>query len=237
MNLQNKTVFITGGGRRIGMEIARFFALNGANIALHYNSSFNEAAKLQEELGKERCQLFKADLTDTSTSVLALKSAISRFGKIEFLINNASMFEKNSIMQITEEEFERDINITLKTPLFLMQEFARQKFASEEGLIVNILDANIKRTNTQFVSYLLAKKGLDELTRFAGFELAPNIRTNSISPGIILENEAALSEIQISKIPLKRNGNVADLIKIIELFIKTPYLNGVNIPIDGGYSL
>ena len=243
MKLHNKTVFITGGAKRIGLELCKYFFENGANLAMHYNSSEAEAQTLQKQFG-DRCKTFKADLTNTQIAVNCFKEALSHFGKIEFLINNASVFKPNLIANITEEEFDRDFAIHLKTPLFLMQEFAKQDFKNEEGLILNILDKNVVRKNTSFISYLLSKKSLDELTRFSAFEFAPKIRVNSISPGFILPEESTsqfsstkMEEYMQNKfknIPLKRMGSPKDVIKTVDFFINSSYINGVNIPVDGG---
>jgi NAD(P)-dependent dehydrogenase (short-subunit alcohol dehydrogenase family) len=243
MILKNKTVFITGGAKRVGSEIALYFAKMGANVCIHYNTSKKEALAL-----KEKCisygvlsEIYQADLQNVKLSVEAISNAISDFQKVHFLINNASIFEKNSIKNITEKEFDRDFAIQTKTPLFLMQEFAKQNFENEEGFILNMLDKNIMRKNTKFISYLLSKKSLHELTQFAAFELAPQIRVNSICLGFILE-EAGIKASEfdeyyakkIENIPLKRKGNVQDVITAIDFLVKSTYITGENITIDGG---
>jgi NAD(P)-dependent dehydrogenase (short-subunit alcohol dehydrogenase family) len=243
MKFNGKAVFITGGAKRIGAEIARFFVREGARVGVSYHTSEGEAFALKEELGRA-CHLFKADLQDVKAGLEAFKRAFSVLGKVHILVNNASIFEKNSILSITEEEFDRDFAIQLKTPLFLTQAFAKQEFEAEEGLIINMLDKNIVRKNTAFVSYLLSKKALDELTRFSAFSLAPKIRVNSISPGFILEEswtesltaeefEAHL-ERKLKNIPLKRKGSVQDILNAVEFFATNSYINGVNINVDGG---
>ncbi len=244
MKFQDKTIFITGGAKRIGAEIARFFAKEGAKLAICYNSSKQEAVNLRLELG-ENCHIFQANMEEKDSILRAFDEAVSKVGKINFLINNASIFKKNSILSINEKEFDRDLNIHLKSPLFLIQQFAKQDFEDEEGLIINILDKNIIRRNTAFTSYLLSKKSLDELTRFAAFELAPKIRTNSVSPGFILPEtdvlagfngeEMVLYEAQkLAGIPLKRRGSPEDIVKAIEFIALNTYLNGININVDGG---
>jgi pteridine reductase len=241
MSLANKTVFITGGAKRVGAEICRYFASNGVNVALHYNSSKKEAETLKAELPNGRCEIFSSDLTNTKNTLECFEKAINHFGRIDFLINNASVFKKNSILNITEEEFDRDFNIQLKSPLFLMQRFAKQDFAGREGLIINMLDKNIVRRSSTFVSYLLSKKSLDELTRFGAFELAPKIRVNSVSLGFILpedgimeENLAEYNQNKLKSIPLKRGGSPSDVVGAIDFFVRSKFINGVNIQVDGG---
>jgi pteridine reductase len=234
-----KTAFITGGAKRIGLEICQYFIDQNINVALHYNSSFEKAQNAQMKFGS-KCKIFQANLEETQNAISAFKEAQKHFGKIDFLINNASIFKQNSIQNITLQEFERDFSIHLKTPLFLIQEFAKQNFQNEEGLIVNILDKNIIRKNSKYVSYLLSKKSLDELTRFAAFELAPKIRVNSISPGFIIPeettqiNQTEYLEQKLKTIPLKRKGTIQDIVQALDFLIKSNYINGININVDGG---
>ena len=119
-----------------------------------------------------------------------------------------------------------------------MQEFAKQNFENSEGFILNMLDKNISRKNTSFVSYLLSKKSLHELTQIAAFELAPSIRVNSISPGFIIEEEgitdAFYTENKLKSIPLKRKGSVADIIHALDFLLNAKYVTGETITVDGG---
>ncbi len=241
MNLANKTIFITGGAKRVGAEICRYFIKNGANIALHYNTSKKEAEEIKNQFPVGKCEIFSSDLTNTKNTLECFEKAINHFGRIDFLINNASVFKKNSILNITEEEFDRDFGIQLKSPLFLMQRFAKQDFAEGEGLIINMLDKNIVKKHSSFVSYLLSKKSLDELTRFGAFELAPKIRVNSVSLGFILPDEGIPEEKlpeytqnKLKSIPLKRRGSPSDVVGAIDFFIRSKFINGVNIQVDGG---
>ena len=241
MKLKGKTVFITGAAKRIGAEIARYFAENGANVCIHYNSSESEALNLEKELLKFRVKVkrYSCDLVNTKKAVSVMQTAISDFGKIEFLINSASVFKKNSILKSTEEDFKRDFAIHTRTPFFLMQTFAKQKFENEEGFILNIIDKNTVRKSSSFTTYMLSKKSLQEITTFAAVEFAPFIRVNAISPGFILEEEGASKteeyyEKKIAKIPLQRKGETEDIIKALNFLIKTNYITGENIRVDGG---
>lgn len=241
MRLKGKTVFITGAAKRIGAEIARYFAENGANVCIHFNTSESEALHLERELLKFRVKvkLYACDLLNTKKAITVMQAAISDFGKIEYLINSASIFRKNSILKATEEDFKRDFALHTRTPFFLMQTFAKQKFTEEEGFILNIIDKNTVRKSSAFTTYMLSKKSLQELTTFAAVEFAPFIRVNAISPGFILEEEGASKTEEyyakkIAKIPLKRKGDTQDIIKALDFLIKTNYITGENIRVDGG---
>jgi len=241
MKLKGKTAFITGAAKRIGAEMARYFAQNGANVCIHYNNSESEALDLQRELLKFRVKVkcYCCDLLNTKKAVVMMQTAISDFGKIEFLINSASIFKKNSILKTTEEEFKRDFAIHTRTPFFLIQTFANQRFVEEEGFILNILDKNTVRKSSSFTTYMLSKKSLQEITTFAAVEFAPFIRVNSISPGFILEEEGASQTEEYyakknAKIPLKRKGDIEDIIKALDFLIRTNYITGENIRVDGG---
>lgn len=243
----NKTAFITGSAKRIGREIAVFLARGGVNICLHCNTSKDEALTLKDEILKIGvfCNVYNADLLNTQSTILAFQEAKKDFNHIDYLINNASIFEKTSIKTIKEEEFERDFNIHLKSPLFLMQAFAKQNFSMSEGVIINIIDKNIIKKRSNFTAYLLAKKSLLELTYFAAFEFAPLIRVNSISPGFIMEEENILlfkekSDIEIytgkklREIPLNRKGEICDITEALSFLINSSYITGQNIMVDGG---
>lgn len=247
MRFKNKTAFITGAAKRIGMEVALFFASNGANVCLHYNSSNQNVLELQSKIVSlgVKCEVFEADFNNPQLATKCLLKAIENFGKVDFLINNASVFKKTSILTINEEEFDRDFNVHLKAPLFLIQTFAKQTFQEGEGVVINLIDKNYIKRRTTYTSYLLAKKSLLNLTEFAAFELAPNIRVNAISPGFIIEEEEVInsySQQQISEyvkkkladVPLKTKGSIADIVMALDFLISSSYITGQNIIVDGG---
>lgn len=241
MNIKGRTAFITGGAKRIGADICRFFVEKGCNICIVYHTSEKEAKDLKNDLLKFRVKimLYKCDLTNTKESLQVFQNAISDFGKIDFLINNASIFKRNSLLNLTDAEFKRDNRLHFKTPLFLMQAFAKQNFDKHEGNIINIIDKNVIKNTSNFTTYIFSKKSLLDLTKLAAVQLAPKIRVNAISPGFIIEEEGSQPTLEYyqkkySKIPLNKKGEIWDIINGIEFLINSTYITGENLMIDGG---
>lgn len=240
--MTNKTVFITGAAKRIGMEIAIFFAKTlGYNVAIHCNNSVVDAENLKNKicgLGV-KCEIFQSNLLDVTQSVRMLQDAINEFGKIDVLINNASAFWQNNISNVSESDFDRDFNIHLKSPLFLMQKFSEQRFMGDQkGHVINMLDKNIVRRNTKYLSYLLSKQSLHNLTFFAAHELAPlHICVNGIAPGYITEpvhNHQMDLDKKLSRIPMGTKGEVSNITHAIRFILESEYTTGQTIFVDGG---
>lgn len=235
-----KTALITGSAKRIGLEMAKFLASKGFNIALHCNNSIQIANIEAQDITKKfgvRCEVFQCDLSNPKTASSLFASAVKSFTSVEILINNASIFQKSLFLEESIENIMQNFNIHFFSSIILCQEFAKQKI--KNGLIINMLDKNTTRTKTNFFSYLYSKKALNELTRFLATELAPSIRTNSISPGFILEEEdSQVDEAYIARkfagIPLKSKGNIKNILQAVEFFIENDYINGQNIFVDGG---
>lgn len=238
------TVMVTGGAKRIGLTICQFFAKNGYNIALHYNSSTELAQKAKTELEDKfpiECQIFQGNLTNPKDAKTCINSAISHFGQIDALINNASFFEESSFIDTTFESLIANFNVHYFSPFVLCQEFSKQP-KLQNGLIVNIIDSNHPRIQTKHFAYLQAKKALLELTNHLAASLAPKIRTNAISPGFIIPEEnttitEAYTTHKLKQIPLKSQGSTADITKAIECLLNSTYINGQNLYVDGGSHL
>lgn len=235
------TVLITGGAKRIGFEIAKFFAQKSYDIALHCNSSIEIATQnadfLQEKF-KIRCKVYQFNLENSNEIPTFFQTILQDFPQIDILINNASFFEKSSIQNTTLQGLIKNFSVHFFAPALLCQEFAMQQNL-QNGLIINMLDKNTTRTKTQYFEYLQSKKSLLELTNYLAVELAPKIRVNAISPGFIIEEEGILPDDayifhKLSSIPLKRQGSVDDIIRAVEYLVNGGYVNGQNLFVDGG---
>ncbi|MCA9405422.1 MAG: SDR family oxidoreductase [Candidatus Omnitrophica bacterium] len=234
-----KSVLITGGARRIGAEIAVKLAGEGFDIALHYNRSRKEALKVVkavQNLGRQ-CHLFQCDLGNEKDANQLVKAVVKKFPGLMLLVNNASLFEKSSIKQASLKSWNQHMNINFKAPFILIQGFAK---ACRKGSVINILDTNVSKDETQHTTYLLSKKALTELTRMAAVELAPNIRVNGIAPGFILAPEGAKSgylKRLKEKIPLRKKGEPAYIADTVMFLVQNPYITGEIIFVDGGEHL
>jgi len=241
--VQNNAALITGGAKRIGREIALMLASKGFDIAISYNTSKSEAKKLAMEIAKKyqvKCAIFAADLRDSKQAKKLIKEVLEVFPHLNLLINNASIFDKSKFIEGSEKELFDNLNIHFISPLILAKEFAKK--AAKNSQIINIIDKNIVRYDTQYFYYLLSKKALGELTKMLALQLAPNIRVNGVAPGFILEPvDNGISQQQresiLQKIPLKTKGNPQNICGAVEFLLLNNFVNGQILFIDGGASL
>jgi NAD(P)-dependent dehydrogenase (short-subunit alcohol dehydrogenase family) len=158
-------------------------------------------------------------------------------GEIQLLINNASVFEKGYLKDTSPELFDRQINVNLRAPFFLIRDFAR---ISSKGNIINFVDTRITSNKSDFSAYSLSRKGLWDLTQMAALEFAPGIRVNAIAPGVTLppenENENYLQKLA-ENIPMKRPGGIEPIVKSIDYIIENDHLTGQLLFADGGENL
>ena len=192
MKLKNKAsnaVLITGGAQRIGKSIALALADRGFDIALHYNRSRDEATQVAQEIRQKgvRCEVFACDLQKEAQVLLLLEKVCKRFPSLNLLVNNASIFQPSGLGRQGLKFLDSHWTINFRAPFILTGEFAR---LCRKGQIINILDTKITKNKTDYVGYLISKKALGELTKISAVALAPNIRVNGISPGIILPPHA-----------------------------------------------
>lgn len=239
--MSNKTALITGSSKRIGKDIAVYLASEGYDIAIHYNSSFDEALKtskdIKEAYGVE-CKLFQADFSIGGATRNLVAKVVEEFGGLSLLVNCASVFERSPMLETSPEFFDKMFKINFKAPYFLTKNFA--EVCKKEGNVINIIDT--KATTNQYVysAYTLAKKMLAEFTKMAAYELAPKIRVNGISPGFILPPEGTdddYSEKLIKRVPLDKQGDTKNVVDTVKFILENNFLTGQIIAVDGGESL
>lgn len=243
----NEVVLITGAAKRIGATMARRFHAAGARVVLHYHSSADAALELAEELQKSRPDSVKtvgAQLGDQQSARAVVAEAISGWGRLDVLINNASRFYPTPLASVTEQQVADLLGSNFKAPLFLSQA-ALPQLREHQGCIINMVDVHASGALPSHCVYGPAKAAVQMLTRILAHDLAPDVRVNGISPGSILwpEGDASLDELQqqqvIEGIPMQRNGT-ADDIADMALFLCSPaaaYVTGQVIAVDGGRSL
>lgn len=238
--MQTGAALITGGAKRIGQAIAVALAERGWDIALHYNSSKQEAEQSQSLIEKtgQKCVLLKADLANPDQAITLAKQAKEAFPHLSLLVNNASIFEPARMTTTSQEFYDRNFNIHLKSPFFLSQEFAR---LGCKGQIINIVDSAITDTRTDVAgeacfAYLLSKKALLAFTEMAATELAPDIRVNAICPGPIISpaQEPGQLEAAAEKSLLKRKGDPKYIVQGVDYLLANEYVTGQALYIDGG---
>ena len=244
--MDQKVVLITGGARRVGAAMCRMLHASGASIMLHYRSSGAEARALQAELNAVRADsvaLVQADLLNLALLPSVVTETVNRFGQLDVLVNNASSFFPTPIGEVSEQAWDDLVGTNLKTPLFLSQA-AAVHLRRAHGCIVNIVDIHADRPTRSYAVYSAAKGGLMALTRALACDLAPEVRVNGISPGVILwpEDDRWSDELARQRIIhttlLKRVGEPDDIARTARFLIfDAPYITGQVIPVDGGRSI
>ena len=243
--LEGKVVLVTGGAKRVGAAIARRLHAAGANVMLHYRSAQGEANALQAELSAARehsVALVKADLLDTAGLAEIVRNTVTRFGRLDVLVNNASSFFATPLGEISLESWDDLIGTNLKAPLFLAQA-AAPHLKKTQGSIVNITDIHGERPLKHYVVYSVAKAGLIGLTKSLARELGPDVRVNGVSPGPVLWPEddsfdAVARQRVIAHTLLKRAGEPEDIARAVYFFVAdAPYVTGQIVAVDGGRSV
>lgn len=239
----NKVVIVTGASKGIGREIAKQLAKKGYTIIANYNKSDKEILELKEELKKENIniEIFKADVSKREEAKKLVDYTMSKFGKIDILINNAGISQFKEFTQITDDDWSNMINVNLNSVFYMTQEVCKNMIHNKSGCIINISSIWGLVGSSCEVHYSVSKAGIDAMTKSLAKELGPsNIRVNSIAPGIINTdmnknlNEEEINQIK-EEIPLEKIGKPIDIEKCIEWLIKDEYTTGQIISINGGW--
>ena len=243
---------ITGAGHRLGREMALYLGARGHDIALHYatNAQGAEAAAAQIRAFGVKAAVLQADLlNEAATEALVPAAAAALCGPLTVLVNNASIFEYDTIHTATRESWDRHIGSNLRAPFVLTQAFAAQapKAARDDageplatGLIVNMIDQRVRKLTPEFMTYTLAKMGLWALTQTTAQALAPAIRVNAIGPGPTLQGgrqSAAHFARQRENTVLGRGANPSDITAALGYFLDAPAVTGQLLCVDGGQHL
>ena len=183
--LASKVAVVTGSARRIGAEIARTLHHAGMNIILHYRVSEEEAENLSGELNHIRHDsvvAIRADLQGLESGKFLIEQAFAVWGRIDVLVNNASLFYRTAIGKVTDYAWDELMGANLKAPFFLSQS-AAPALAATQGCIINITDIHAERPLRDYSVYCISKSGLLMLTKLLAKELGPLIRVNAVAPG------------------------------------------------------
>jgi 3-oxoacyl-[acyl-carrier protein] reductase len=244
MLLNGKTVLITGASRGIGSGIARVFAQNGANIAFTYSSSEAPALALQDELSKlgVTVKAYKSDASSFEACEKLATEVMSDFESLDALINNAGITKDNLLMRMSEEDFDKVIEVNLKSVFNMTKAFQRVFLKQRNGSIINISSIVGVKGNAGQANYAASKAGMIGFTKSIALELGSrNIRANAIAPGFIeTEMTDKLDEVVVeqwrSGIPLKRGGTPEDVANACLFFASdlSSYITGQVLLVDGG---
>ena len=241
---ENKTVFVTGGSRGIGKEVALKFAENGYNVVINYVSSNTDVEALKSEFeGKGvKALIMQADVTDKTAIEELVKKAIEGFGAIDVLVNNAGITRDNLLMRMSEEEFDKVIEINLKGTYIVTKAVTKYMMKKRKGSIINLSSVVGVAGNAGQCNYAASKAGIIGFTKSIAKELASrNIRANAVAPGFIETDMTAVLSDEIkenihNQIPLKRMGTAKEVANLIYFLgsDESAYITGQVINIDGG---
>lgn len=242
--LENKTALITGASRGIGNGIAIEFAKQGANVAFTFNASVEAAKELEKELEAfgVKAKGYQSNAADFDAAQELVKEVLNDFGSLQILINNAGITKDNLLMRISEEDFDKVIEVNLKSVFNLTKAVIRPMMKQREGSIINMSSVVGVKGNAGQANYAASKAGILGFTKSVALELGSrNIRCNAIAPGFIeTEMTDKLDQKTVDEwrkaIPLKRGGSPKDVANAC-VFLSSDlsaYITGQTLHVDGG---
>ncbi len=249
MDLKNKVVMVTGSRRGMGKAHALAFAKAGAKVAV-CDISLNECVEVAKEAEKNGGEVIalKCDVTNKKEVDNVVKAAVDRWGRLDILVDNAGIAQFSPFLEITEEDWDRTINVNLKGYYLCAQAAAKQMANQKSGAIVNIASVAMGQVGIGFSNiahYCASKGGIVAMTEALAVELAPyNIRVNAVAPGMIetpmidqVKQDKASMERLMARVPIGRVGQPEEVSHLV-LFLSSSaasYITGSTVVIDGGW--
>lgn len=236
-------VLVTGAARRLGREIALELGRGGFDVAVHYRGSRDEAEATVAELqaAGAAAAAFQADLADEAACRALVPAVASRFGRLEAVVNNASIFEYDQPASFGHAAMERHWRANVAPAVLLAQALHDQRAgASDTGCVVNLLDQKLWNPNPDYFSYTLSKAALEAATVLLAQALAPRVRVCGVAPGITLVS-GPMNDDEFGKArtmtPLARSSTPADIARAVRFLIESPAITGTTLMVDGGQHL
>ena len=241
---ERKVVLVTGGSRGIGKEVAEIYAENGYDVVINYVSDRTDVEKIKKEFEekKVKCLLIKADVSNSEDVEKMIEEAIKEFGKIDVLVNNAGITRDTLLMRMSEEDFDKVIEINLKGTYLVTKQVTKYMMKKRQGSIINLASVVGVVGNAGQANYAASKAGIIGFTKSIAKELASrNIRVNVVAPGFIETDMTNILKDEVkenigNQIPLKRMGTAREVAEVIYFLgtDKSSYITGQVINIDGG---
>lgn len=237
-----RTALVTGGARRIGKAIVNDLAAHGFAVAIHANTSLDEAERMAEAIGRRggTAVAVAGDLSRREAAERLIDLAGEALGPVGLLVNNASLFKPDSLEALDPDLWDRHFDVHVRAPSILVRDFARQLPAQNAGLVVNIIDQRVWNPTPRYYSYTLSKAALWMATRTMAQALAPAIRVNAIGPGPSLPNERQDPrdfQQQVEGLILRRGPGLDEFGRTVRYLFETPSITGQMIALDGGQHL
>jgi len=239
IELTGKTALVTGGAKRIGAAITMALARAGVHVGIHYRTAQQEAEAVAEQargLGV-RAWVFPEDLGQPQAVEPFMEWVLECMGSVDILVNNASVFPEQTLLDLTVEEVHRNVDLNALAPLLLGRRVAAQ---GGDAAVVNLLDSRITDYDRRHVPYHLSKRMLLTLTRIMAIEFAPRVRVNAVAPGLILPPEGKdmdyLEPLKHTNL-LERCGGVEDVSEAVLFLLRSEFVTGQVVYVDGGRNL
>jgi NAD(P)-dependent dehydrogenase (short-subunit alcohol dehydrogenase family) len=236
MQTPGRIALVTGGAHRVGRAFSLALADAGCEVVVNYNNSGADAAATAaaiEERGRSALAV-QADVSRADDIDRLMRAADDAFGRLDIVVNSASLFERLPFAEIREEDWDRVLGVNLKAPFFVAQGAAPLLRRSGGGVIVNIADLSALQPWPSFAHHAVSKAGLLHLTRVLARALAPDIRVNSITPGTVLPPENTEGEDGSERRLVERGGAPDDVTRALLYLIESDFVTGANLIVDGG---
>ena len=239
----HKVAIVTGAGKRLGRRIALEIGGNGFDVVVNYFRSKAGALDTVEKIRAtgQRAFAFRADISRGEDVTALVGETISRFGRIDLLVNNSAVFIDSPLGKVTNDIWDKTLDINLKGTFLCCQAVAPLMLRRKQGRIINIASLGGIQAWKEHIPYSISKAGVIMLTRCLAKSLAPHILVNAVAPGtIILEGEENMEtqHVPAKGIPLKKYGKPSDITELV-LFLATTakYITGQVFVVDGGRSI
>ena len=241
---ENKIVLVTGAGRGIGASIAKRFASEGAEVIVNYSGNDEAAQKTVDEITATggQAQKYKCSVNDSESVKVMIDEIIKKFGRIDILVNNAGITKDGLMLRMTDEDFDRVIDVNLKGTFNCTKYVSKYMLKQKSGKIINISSVVGLSGNAGQVNYSASKAGIIGITKSAAKELSSRgITVNAVAPGYVdtditkVLSDNIRNEI-LKNIPLQRMGNVEDISNCVAFLASedASYITGQVISVDGG---
>lgn len=241
---ENKIVLVTGAGRGIGASIAKRFASEGAEVIVNYSGNDEAAQKTVDEITATggQAQKYKCSVNDSESVKVMIDEIIKKFGRIDILVNNAGITKDGLMLRMTDEDFDRVIDVNLKGTFNCTKYVSKYMLKQKSGKIINISSVVGLSGNAGQVNYSASKAGIIGITKSAAKELSSRgITVNAVAPGYVDTDMTKVLSDNIrneipKNIPLQRMGNVEDISNCVAFLASedASYITGQVISVDGG---
>jgi pteridine reductase len=241
MDLAGKIALVTGSAHRVGRKIALALAERGCDLLIHYNNSASEAQAVVDAANAigVRAASVQADLSTLNGIEKLFKGLDKAYKRLDLLVNSAAIMHQVNLISVSEQDWDRTLDLNLKAPFFCIQR-AAERMQPRGGAIVNISDVAGLRPWRRYPTHSISKAGLEMLTGVAARALGPKIRVNAVAPGPVLRSEwideRRWQELT-DALPLQRGGSPDDVAEAVIFLFENDFITGETLVVDGGRNL